>query len=601
MPTTLETAQEALLAGRLGEAERLCGEMLTGNPADIGVQSLYTVVLARLGRYGEAERLLKVLVKRDPNNAAHLLNLGCVHMDQRQLQSAVEWFRKARALAPQDVGVNFNLGLTLYQLGELAAAADILPLALKTQPDLLEARVYLARAQLELGRRTAAHSTLQAVKAPEHLSATALNDLGLTYAGLDEPELGERMFQLALLREPDFHEARINLAYLAERSNRVEQCRELLDSVADSHRRDPNYVLVRARLLAREGNTLEALQWVEDAFAVPGLPLSLHSDLLFEQGKLLDRLNRYDEAYLALLEANAQSRDNFRRFHPAEGREDTRVTWLEEAALDVPGTRLPPPSAGGEPDPVFVIGFPRSGTTLLDQLLDAHPALQVLEEKPSIQSVVLELSRKPGGFPKSLDALSDAEWSDMRKVYWQTVAEYLRRRPNTTLVDKFPLNLVRLPVILRLFPRARIVLALRHPCDAVFSCFMQNFRFTESTHGFWSIGGTARIYDQVMREWSRQREKYAPPCMEIRYERMVADFRGEVEKLLDFLGVGWDDSVLNYREHALRRGAINTPSYDQVIKPIYNSAIGRWQNYRRYFESSLPLLTPHIQRLGYDV
>ena len=596
---SLQAAYDAYAAGRLAEAERLCARLMREQPARTDARSLHAVVLARLGRYAEAEAQLRELAAREPNEMLHAVNLGCVFLDQNRVDGAVEWFREARALAPLDPGVNFNLGITLYRMGDLPEACDYLALALRLQPGLHDAAVYLARARLELGQRGPAREALERITTLDPLSASTLNELGLAWAGLDEFTRAEDLLQRALLVDPKLHEARINLATLTEKRNQAELTQSILEQVPEDLRGDPNFALVQARLLARSGRNEEALQSL-DRFATPaGLPASLLSDVQFERGKLLDRLGRYDQAYAALLEANSLVRDNFRRFQQDIGDENAPIPWLERGLDTVePYTSLRPVGEA-EGAPVFIVGFPRSGTTLLDQILDSHPRLQVLEEKPALDAVISELHHHPRGFPESLNALTDADWAAARRVYWQSVGKYLTRRPGTTLVDKYPLHMVRVPLIRRLFPASKIVLALRHPCDAVLSCFMQNFRFTEATHGFWSLEGSARIYDQLMRQWEAQRAKYQPDVFEIRYEQLVEEFRVEVGRLIEFLGVGWDDAVLNYQQHALKRGAINTPSYNQVVKPIYKTAVGRWRHYRRYFDSSLPLLAAHIERLGY--
>jgi hypothetical protein len=247
---------------------------------------------------------------------------------------------------------------------------------------------------------------------------------------------------------------------------------------------------------------------------------------------------------------------------------------------------------------VFVVGFPRSGTTLLDQMLDAHPALQVYEEKPLLDAVAAKLEQRPGGLRKALENFNAADAALLRKLYFDTAAQFAPR--TGVLVDKNPLNIARLQLIQQVFPKAKIILALRHPCDVVLSCFMQNFRFTEATRGFWTLQDTAQLYDQILTLWQAQRQRLQPEVLEIRYENLIQDLEGHARQLCAFLGLDWQPKMLDYAAHAQTR-RISTPSYAQVVQPIYQGAKDRWRNYQAQFAPIMAQLQPHIDALGYTV
>jgi hypothetical protein len=290
-------------------------------------------------------------------------------------------------------------------------------------------------------------------------------------------------------------------------------------------------------------------------------------------------------------------RDLRRRYHPATG-DGMRVEWLiDQPELD-PVVHRQRATAAADESPVFIVGFPRSGTTLLDQMLDAHPSLQVLEERPALEAVVAELGRLPGAYPAALADCTGPALDALRQVYWDAADRHIARQPGRRLVDKYPFNLVRIHLGMTLFPRAKWVFAVRHPCDVVLSCFMQNFGFTDTTHGFWSLEQTASIYAQVMGLWLEQRQRLAPDCLDLRYEDLIADFEANARRLLEFLDLPWDPRVLAYYEHARTR-RIATPSYAQVVQPIYRSAQNRWLNYRPWFAAVESRLAPLAQRLGY--
>ena len=186
---------------------------------------------------------------------------------------------------------------------------------------------------------------------------------------------------------------------------------------------------------------------------------------------------------------------------------------------------------------MFLVGFPRSGTTLLDQILDAHPALTTMEEKDALDQVRRAVDRLPGGYPEALAGLDDAAVDGLRRLYWAEVARHLGDRGGQTLVDKMPLNTIDAGLIYRLFPGRRILLALRHPCDVVLSGFMQAMQPNAAMMLFDSLVSTAQFYAQVMDLWSVYRAVLPLTVLTVRYEDLVADLPGETQRILSFPGL----------------------------------------------------------------
>jgi hypothetical protein len=167
------------------------------------------------------------------------------------------------------------------------------------------------------------------------------------------------------------------------------------------------------------------------------------------------------------------------------------------------------------------------------------------------------------------------------------------------VVDKLPLNILGAPLIHRLFPDARLIFAERHPCDVVLSCFMQNFELNPAMANFLDLGDAARLYDLVLSFWRRSRQILPLEVHTVRYEALVESKEDAMRPLLQFLGLAWDDEVVEHQRTAAKRGAISTPSYAQVAQPIYRRASGRWLRYRTEMEDVLPILAPWAEWLGY--
>jgi hypothetical protein len=221
-----------------------------------------------------------------------------------------------------------------------------------------------------------------------------------------------------------------------------------------------------------------------------------------------------------------------------------------------------------------------------------------MEEKDAVDQVRRQVEKLPAGYPEALPDLDPDALQALRRVYFEAVDRHLRRLAGRTPVDKMPLNTIDVGLIHRLFPEARILLALRHPCDVVLSGFMQAMKPNAAMVLFDSLASTARFYAQVMGLWQQYRQVLPLSVLTVRYEDLVVDLPGETRRILEFLDLPWDDAVLSYAEHAQTR-AIATPSYHQVVQPIYRRSVGRWRNYADAFEDVLPVLQPFIEEFGY--
>jgi hypothetical protein len=245
--------------------------------------------------------------------------------------------------------------------------------------------------------------------------------------------------------------------------------------------------------------------------------------------------------------------------------------------------------------PAFLVGFPRSGTTLLDTFLMGHRDTAVLEEVHLLGAAEKQIG-KVADLPRaSLTALERA-----RKAYFTELDLHVARGFDGLVVDKLPLNLLGGPFIQALFPSAPIIFAQRHPCDAVLSAFMQSFVMNDAMASFLTIEDAADLYDSLMSGWTAMREGLALNVHTVRYERLVEDPEAELRPLVDFLGLPWDQQMLAHTDTAKKRGAIITPSYDQVTEPLSTRSVGRWKRYRKQLEPVLPVLLPWAERLGYS-
>ncbi len=246
---------------------------------------------------------------------------------------------------------------------------------------------------------------------------------------------------------------------------------------------------------------------------------------------------------------------------------------------------------------VFLLGFPRSGTTLLEQMLDSHPDAMASGERDTISEAVSALMSSPDDV-RRLSTMRGAALSRHRRRYWERVRGYGFDVAGKVFVDKQPVNTLYLPLIVKLFPNAKILFALRDPRDVVLSCFRRRFQVNDSNFEMLTLEGTARYYDRMMQIAERYRACLPLTLREIRHEALVEDFEAQLRGLCTFINLGWNDAMRNFAEHARTR-AIATPSAMQVTRGLNRTGFGQWRRYASDMAPVLPILETWVERWGY--
>ena len=510
--------------------------------------------LLALGRAGEAEALAASCPPDDPDaigvRAYALQALG-------RLADSISAYQRLVALRPDDFEAWSNLGGARLGAGETEAAVAAYERAASLRPDLAVAHFNLAAAQSEAG-------------------------------AFDSAELS---YRAALDRRRDLLPAWLALGALHESRNRGEALAALIGEALSAGVPERELDFLRAQSLRRQGRLKEALALARTA---PASTNPAEKARLI--GELCDKLGEEEAAFAAFAEMNRLDAD--RPSNPRALAADYRRQLGEVAALTTPewysGWTAAEP-ARDRPAPVFLVGFPRSGTTLLDTLLMGHPDVVVLEEAPVLERVNAAL----GGGLGRLATLGQAEVDALRARYFAELDAIAPAAEGKLVVDKYPLAIGLAALIHRLFPDARFVFAERHPCDVVLSCFMTRFRLNRGAANFLDLGDSARLYDLVLGYWQTARAVFPLSVRTLRYEALVEDPEAALRPLAEFLGLSWDERLLDNRATAARRDYIGSPSYAQVAEPIHRAAAGRWTRYRKPLAPVLPVLLPWAERLGY--
>jgi tetratricopeptide (TPR) repeat protein len=576
----LAQAQQFHQAGYLSRAEQLYRQVLEADPANAEVWLLLGNALAGQGKLDEAILQYRQSVQVRPDFGVGSLNLADALQRQGHLDEAVACLRQALERRPDFPEAHFNLANTLRALGRMDESAHHYRAAVRLRPDFAEAHNNLANVLLALTQADEAVVHLeQAIRLrPNYLEA--YYNLGNAYREQDRPADALASYRRALQLRPDYGPAHNGVAELLLEQGNLDQARVHFRQALHN-----NPSIIRTLLhLASHGLYTAAepgIDQLRGLLANPRLSLDAASQVHFTLGNLLDRVGAWDEAFEHFRQGNALRRELFQQsgtaFDAAEHtrRIDRLIEFFSPAYLDrVRGF-------GHDTEvPVFIVGMPRSGTTLVEQILSHHPQVFGAGERRDLPRIMADLPTRLGGdYPACLARLDAAGTRGLAE-------EYLGRLTRTSgaaarVTDKMPENLLHLGLIATLFPRAHVIHCRRDARDVCVSCFFQFFKGLNFTWDLEDLGHYYREYERLMAHW---RAVLPLPIHDVVYEDLIADQAAVSRRMVEFCGLPWDERCLRYHEN---RRAVKTASVLQVRQPIYASSVGRW---RRYEAHLAPLL-----------
>lgn len=580
-PALLGIAALALLQlGRRDEAIPYLERQIAAAPADRAARFNLATILVASGRDAAA----RALVSNHDGHPGLARLAGYFQQLDGDHAGAAETYRVALSAAPQDWESWNNLGNSLAALGDKEGAVTAFENAVNRNPGGGLPEVFLNLTQA-LGaaehRDRRLHAAEEAFRRfPDHHGV--MIELGLAQAAAGRRDLAEQTLRRAAALEDHFGEARLELGLLLENDNRLDEL--------DAHIAESEVLGSRPELAFLKAWSLRRRELFEEADAearrIPDTINPIRTAQL--RAEIAERLGDPAEAFAQFTAMNQASRT----IHPAlPGPTYRQEIEARTAAMHAPLPAVPT-SADCPQGPVFIVGSPRSGTTLLDTLLTALPELQVFEEQPMLAAVEAQ-------FPNLADERDAQRVIAARQRYFELAEAIEGPAQGRRVVDKMPLHLTHMPTIQRLFPEAAIVVVERHPADAVLSCFMANFAPNQAMQSYTDLIESAQTYAAIFANFDRAEALLPLNVYRVRYERMIADLETEMRGLLAFLGLDWRDDVLDNQRQAEQRGAVRTASYAQIGQPLYQRAVGRWERYREQIEPILPILEPWIDKLGY--
>ncbi len=571
----VKKAVKALADGNVAAAEKHALEALDKAPRLPGALAVLCQIRRRAGEEQAALTLLQRLVALEPNNVDATQELAMLLFQRGDLPAAEHHARNAIRLAPTHPRSHNLMGMILTEaqrphIGEYHYRR-VLELSGDGDPILLANLAWNLKCQGKIAqaRELYAKSTQAA------------------------PKVFQTLFGWGQLEEADGNFA---------------AAKDKLDRAAEIRPDDPGVRVARATLLARQGKLGDALAELETDKATEKsaevADARLDSNMLLEKGRILDKLGRYDEAFACFDAAKRRAREMVgKRYLEQEAR-----SMAERLRHFFVGERLRlMPSCSPREDraqPIFILGFPRSGTTLMEQALSSHPRISAGDELPFINECGDSIGRWFGSPLSYPEALAELWMGDNRRGLEELRDAYLRKvelrgivRPGSAhFTDKMPLNEMHLGLIACIFPRSPLIHLLRHPLDVVLSVYSHHL-----THGYfcaYELETIARHYVLVMDLVHHYRAQMALRYLPVRYEDMVDDVAGNLRRILEFIGEPFDERCVNFQEN---RRVPHTPSYAQVTEKVYDRSRFRYRHYLKHLEPVVPIIKPVMDRLGYRV
>lgn len=518
--------------------------------------------LLQQGQLQQAERICQDVLAKYPSQPDALNLMGLIEKNRGSLERARVLFNKGLKNAPTHLHLLNNAGLIEKDLGNFDRSEAHFIKALKLNTNFFYARQNLASLYQAQRKFTKA----------------------------------KRLYREVIRQQPESVEALANLSSILEKAHQLEEARAFASQALEIN---PNHLVARltlADIAARDGDFEEVLRILLPLLRIPQFSPVNRAVIEGKCAFAYEKSGDYQSAFSYFREANQVI---YQHHEPVMRKPDMMyspeaVKRIEETIRDFNFSQ----ASEEIRSPVFLIGFPRSGTTLLDQVLSSHSQITVLEEKPNLFEAFTKYPASEEGLT-ALKNISEPEVKKLRRYYWANVNRELgTTKPADVIVDKLPLNAVALLHINRIFPSARIITALRDPRDCVFSCYQQRFGMNPAMFQLLDLDTAASYYDQVMRVITGVHDAGVFAMHFVRYEQVVENFASEVNALIEFLGLPWEDTLFDYRAIAKTRD-INTPSASQVIQPLYTTSIGKWKHYQDWIGASFDPLAKWVKHWGY--
>ena len=621
----LKKANKLANEGKLIEAKNLYLKLYAANKTNLNVGLELAIVHRKLGEFTDTESISRNVLKAHPDSASAHHIYGSALQCLGNMDMAITEYKKAIQIDPKFTDAHYFLG-NIYQLtGQPELAAESFEKAVKLNPNFFEALNNLGAVLVDLHRPIEAKKVLdKALKIDPKCNQLLCNVAGFYLIGESNQEKALYYAEQAYNADPnfvdvikilgkiyyqkpdydkalEFYQKAYNIekddeiigyiAQILERRGEFDEANKLIAPLIESGNTDYPILMTFSALSRKFKNQQQAIDAIETKigschFDKPSL-LNLHSEL----GKQYDALKQYDSAFINYNKANLLDRELNQEMGSLKNiteldntRREDIDKWFDEYPSDF--WKNLPSSNNNSSRPIFVIGMFRSGTTLCEQIFSSHPDVVGAGELRDITylSSAMNKSKLIDKSPAALANITEDQLANAAKSYLKTLDTYSTESKN--VVDKMPANFFHVGLISRMFPNAHIVHMIRDPRDVCVSMYFQRFgsQMTFSTD-LEELADYHLAYQRIMKYW---REVLDIKILDVVYEELMENQESITRKMLDFCDLQWNEQCMNFHQN---KRDVNTPSYDQVRKPLYKKSVARWKNYEQH-------IRPLIERLN---
>jgi tetratricopeptide (TPR) repeat protein len=541
--------------------------------------------LRQLRRYSDAEAEYRRAIAINPTYAEAYNNLGSVLRDLERPVDSEQAYKRALTLKPTYLEAMNNLILALKDQDKFDEALEVAQQALKLSPQNADALAYVGAIYVEQKKMDAAFESLRKSLAIAPNKAETVCMLGRAHFEAGDTGKAVEAYRRAIALKPDFADPYNNLGNALKELGRFDEALSAFETCLTLNPTSVGSYVNLADAKKFSSNDDKHLVAIENHLAKPEtLTAERHMQLSFAAAKAYDDLKRFDEGFPLLIKANALKRNTIKYD------ESIVLGYFDRIREAVTADIVAAKSGGGVASnlPIFVMGMPRSGTTLIEQILASHPGVTPGGELKDLSDTVNSVRAKdgtPAPYPEFVPVLSREELAKIGQAY---VTRLKRRAPQAArMTDKMPSNFYFLGLVHLALPGAKIIHSNRSPVDTCVSCFSKLFAAEQNqTYDLAELGRYYRAYHGLMAHWREVLP--AGSFLDVRYEDVVADTETQARRMLEFCGLEWDPRVLDF--HRTQR-PVKTASSSQVRQPIYSSSVARWRNYEKY-------LGPLLAELG---
>ena len=583
---TLSRALKFHKAGQLDKAEPLYRQVLALQPSQVVALRQLATLCRQTRRYPEAAALLKRAAELQPQNPDVLLELGGTLITSGQAKEAVAPLRQATELRPDSAAAWFHLGQAQSSTFNTGGAVAALKKAVQLDPQNPDAHAQLGVAFLNHGLAPKAVRHLVAARRARPNSPDLANNLALAQRLIGDYDAALVTYDESLRLRPGDPYALAGQAEIHETRKNYDRVREILEPAVAKPDVNPHIASVFARCSKRLGRQAEAVDVLKRVIGRPDTPRHFHCMLDFSLGQVYEDLGEYDLAFAAYREGN----DLYPKDFDSEDFHRLNTSLIESFSAE--RLRAMPRSTVESDLPIFIVGMPRSGTSLIEQILASHPEVFGAGELQDIIRHVNGLHRRIGTrrrYPECADEITAAVLDEVARAYLERVREMAPDARRVT--DKMPHNFMHLGLISRLFPGGRVIHCRRNPLDTCLSCYTTQL---SPVHNYAtdlaSLGIAYREYRRLMDHWKAVMDV---PILDVVYEQVTAEQEAQSRRLVDFAGLEWNDACLAFYE---TKRLVNTASIDQATKPMYRTSVARHKRFEKHLGPLIETLGPYAEQ-----